>query len=94
MSENNIPDINDWRRQGQEKYLMGVKLIYRDYFPFRDGWDHDHCEFCWAKFSLIEGDLHRGYSTEDGYRWICEDCFRDFKDEFKWKVINDEKQID
>ncbi|HBG42116.1 MAG TPA: hypothetical protein DDW85_12025 [Porphyromonadaceae bacterium] len=77
---------NDWRRQGQERYLKGVSLIFRDYYPYRQNWDHDHCEFCGAKFSLKEGDLHKGYSTKDGYHWICNKCFNDFKNEFKWEL--------
>jgi len=86
MSKNKIPTPDDWRRQGQEKYLKGVKLMFRDYHPYRIGWDHDHCEFCGAKFSLNEGDLKKGYSTEDGYHWICSRCFNDFKNEFCWQV--------
>jgi hypothetical protein len=54
------------------------------YAPFRAGWDHDHCEFCSAKFSMMDADLHEGYVTEDGYRWICEPCFLDFAESFGW----------
>ena len=78
---------DDWRRQGQERFLTGVKLTFRDYYPYRSGWDHDHCEFCGKKFSLNEGDLKKGYSTEDGYHWICDQCFNDFKDEFGWQIL-------
>ena len=77
---------DDWRRQGQEKYLTAVKLVMRDYSPYRPGWEHDHCEFCGEKFSKDNGDLDEGYSTEDGYHWICEKCFNDFRDEFSWLV--------
>jgi hypothetical protein len=31
--------------------------------------------------------LQEGYATEDNYRWICEECFEDFKDLFDWKVM-------
>ena len=75
----------DWRLQGQENYLKGVKLIARVYNAVK-GWDHDHCEFCGAKFSNNEGDLHQGYSTVDSYHWICKDCFNDFKDQFEWTI--------
>lgn len=30
--------------------------------------------------------LREGYSTPDGYHWICETCFRDFVELFEWKV--------
>jgi len=45
----------------------------------------------WAKF--MEEDLrefpdilHAGYTTEDKYRWVCDQCFEDFKDRFQWRV--------
>jgi len=78
------PPPGDWRRQGQERYLSGVRLSLEQYRPFRPGWEHDHCEFCSAKFCQTDGSLHLGYTTEDHYRWICEECFRDFQDEFGW----------
>ena len=80
------PEKNDWRRQKQENFLKGVTLFFRNYYPCRLGWDHDHCEFCGSKFSLHKGDLKTGYSTEDGYHWICEQCYSDFKEEFGWIV--------
>lgn len=60
-------DPTDWRLQGQEKYLKGVELrwqVYRRY-PEKPDWDHDHCEFCWAKFMVEDYPdvLHEGYST-------------------------------
>jgi hypothetical protein len=86
MIENKKPAQDDWRRQGQEKYLKGVKLVFQDFHPYRKKWDHDHCEFCGNKFSLNEGDLKKGYSTKDSYRWICGDCFKDFNEEFDWTI--------
>jgi len=79
---NNINE-KDWRIQGQENYLKGVRLIAHPYNAVK-GWDHDHCEFCGAKFSNSEEDLHYGYSTIDSYHWICKDCFNDFKEQFEW----------
>ncbi len=89
MIENKKPSQDDWRRRGQEKYLKGVELVFKDYHPYSKEWDHDHCEFCGKTFSLYEGDLKKGYSTKDGYRWISEDCFNDFKEEFEWTVIEE-----
>ncbi len=85
---NNRPAPDDWRRQGQERFLNSVKLIKREYYPFREGWDHDHCEFCGDKFSLHTSDLKEGYSTEDGYHWICNQCFNDFKEEYNWQLAD------
>jgi len=83
MKNNNVQQ-KDWRRQGQERYLMRLTLIFHKYQPYRKDWDHDHCEFCGKKFSLNDEDMNEGYSTIDHYRWICIDCFNDFKDEFNW----------
>lgn len=78
--------MSDWRRMGQEKYLMGVLLVKKGYRKYREEWDHDHCEFCMTKFSERPGDLNEGYTTEDEYRWICEKCYEDFKEQFHWSV--------
>ena len=86
MYKKRIPSSDDWRRQGQEEYLANKTLVRMDYKPYRKDWDHDHCEFCGAKFSLVEDDLHCGYSTMDNYWWICDDCFEDFKNEYKWGI--------
>ena len=86
MSGNRTPAPDDWRRQGQERFLSGVRLVARSYAPTRPDWDHDHCPFCSAKFSTRDGDLGAGYATEDGYYWICPACFADFRGEFEWIV--------
>ena len=63
-------------------------------------WDHDHCEFCGVTFeehakvaARPPSDrrvLTEGYSTVEGgaksQMWICEECFEDFKEEFRWSV--------
>jgi len=77
---------NDWRLMNQERYLKGVPLKHSVWTPPSETWDHDHCEFCFEKFSQYEGDMHDGYCTIDEYHWICEECFEDFKDIFGWKV--------
>ena len=80
-------EINDWRLTNQHRYLMRALLVHRAYEP-TPGNDHDHCEFCSAKFMQAGGSgiLTKGYSTPDRYRWICEQCFNDFAPEFEWKV--------
>ena len=69
---------DDWRRQGQERFLRGKRLALRAYRAYRAGWEHDHCEFCGAKFSESGADLSEGYVTDDNYHWICATCFVDF----------------
>ena len=79
----------DWRLQGQGKYLKYKKLIRKKYVKASNTWDHDHCEFCGDKFSESgEDDLRLGYTTLDGYHWICNTCFHDFKKIFAWKLID------
>lgn len=79
---------DDWRLTDQEKYLRGAILHWKQYKPYRSGWEHDHCEFCWTEFSMDErlDVLQEGYATMDNYRWICKQCFDDFKDMFNWKI--------
>lgn len=76
---------NDWRYHGQDNYLLNKELI-RATFGQSDG-DHRHCEFCWQKFSLNSDDLQNGYCTKDRYHWVCEDCFNDFDNIFKWAKV-------
>ena len=85
---------SDWRLQGQERYLQGVRLLRSGYRAYSADWDHDHCEFCSVKFleRPAPGDLSVGYCTEDRYRWICENCFSDFRELFQWEVVLDENE--
>lgn len=73
----------DWRLQGQERYLQGATLHRRKWVEARPGWDHDHCEFCGDKFPL---DHAEGYTTNDQYRWVCGTCFDDFRERFQWQL--------
>lgn len=63
------------------------KLMNIPYFPWSETWEHNHCEFCWATFSEFDGDLHKGYTTEDKRTWICPECYKDFKEIFEWELI-------
>lgn len=78
--------MDDWRRQGQEKFLFGTTLIHQKYVPYSERWEHDHCSFCYRKLSVAGGDVDTGYCTTDQYYWICEECFADFRHEFQWTV--------
>jgi len=73
----------DWREQGQEEYLSGLHFTWQTYTPYKEGWEHDHCEFCSQKFcNNIESCLTEGYSAEDGYRWVCKQCMIDFQEKY------------
>jgi len=80
---------NDWRLQNQAKYLSGVELRWEKYVKFSEEWEHEHCQFCWAKFMDVDDPevLREGYVDESGDRWICEECFEDFRDLFGWRVV-------
>ena len=83
-----VMESNDWRLQGQEKYLTKAKFVFKDFRVPSEQWDHEHCEFCSKKFSEYEGDLHQGYYTAETDFWVCPDCFKDFKDMFQWEVVD------
>ena len=79
---------NDWRLTNQERYLKGATLVWMTYRPANPQNDHDHCEFCFAKFmqERFPETLQEGYSTSDRHRWVCKPCFDDFADLFQWNV--------
>lgn len=81
-----MPSKDDWRRQGQERYLKNLTLSWRTYSENKS--DHDHCEFCNIKFMVHKDEniLTEGYTSTDKYRWVCRECFNDFYKEFNWSI--------
>ena len=43
---------------------------------------HEHCEFCWNKATTDQEATF--YCTKDMRYWVCAECFRDFKEAFRW----------
>jgi len=81
----------DWRLMGQERYLEGQTLRWKEWRPYRDGWDHDHCEFCHVDIADLESTPehpveHAGFATLDDYHWVCKPCFEDFSERFNWRL--------
>ena len=76
----------DWRLLNQQEYLHKAKLKKSKYVKPSEKWDHDHCAFCFDKFSSQSEDLQQGYCTLDSKHWICEECFNDFKEMFEFEV--------
>ena len=92
-----VIEDDDWRLQGQEKYLLGRTMRWTTWVPYREDWDHDHCECCMAKISdrFNVGDDHVQYkaawvTADDSYRWVCRECFSDFRSRFAWSVVGDQ----
>jgi len=85
-----MAEADDWRLTGQEQYLAGALLEWAVWQAARPEWDHDHCEFCWVTFGgpHLGEALHAGYATLDRYRWICPECFADFRVQFGWQILN------
>lgn len=77
---------NDWRLTNQMNYLYQKNLIKTPFKPYREGWSHEHCEFCSER---IDQTTDVAYATKDRYHWICKECYEDFKDMFEW-VAEDE----
>lgn len=81
---------DDWRYINGE-HLKGKTFAFKEYIPLNIDNDHDHCEFCWDKFSrTIDDALKEGYQTiliESDFKiktpkkdaWVCKECFNDFK---------------
>jgi hypothetical protein len=63
-------------------------------------WDHDHCDFCGAKFMaekrlpdvLLAGYTEADAPTGESAVWVCAGCFSDFKDRFGWTVVEVEDE--
>ena len=77
--------MSDWRLNGQEMYLYGVKLKHMNIKDKLNPSDHEHCEFCLEKISNYTNTIHDAYCTEDEYHWLCDNCYNDFKMRFNWK---------
>ncbi len=87
-----VTDSNDWRLMGQESFLAGREMRWMTWRPYREGWDHDHCDFCSAEISDRPIDDHTEFNeawvtADDEYHWVCPRCFGDFRDRFGWTVV-------
>lgn len=66
--------------------------VVRKYRPFKLGWDHEHCDFCFKEISQHETfDWYPwGYCQSDAemskQSWCCPDCFEKFAHSFGWTV--------
>lgn len=83
--------LNDWRLNGQEEIVMNAELK-KETFNHNG---HEHCIFCWHKFmkhsEYQKNCSNHGYCTIDEKYWICDNCYNDFKNLFKWKLVKQNK---
>jgi hypothetical protein len=82
---------DDWRIQGQAKYIQGATFVWRSWSSDRPDWDHDHCDICWVHCwdCIFEDDpdtQHEGWATPDAAHWVCGACFEDFRNRFDFRV--------
>lgn len=82
-------ETGDWRLRGQEEYLQNKVFRYQKFIGLPNRSDHTHCEFCWHKFMEnpegVNDCSSEGYCSTDNIYWICEECFRDFKEKMNFK---------
>lgn len=55
---------------------------------------HEHCWLCWQRIGAhaIHGEVEEdGYVTTElsGTAWLCNGCFRDFRNDFNFQSIDD-----
>ena len=84
-----MPKENDWRLTGQEAYMTGITLKkirpaeYAKTLLKPELW-HEHCEFCMEEIN--QHTKKPCYCTLDNYRFVCENCFSDFAESFRWNI--------
>ncbi len=69
--------------------LRGAQFKYQAYKMPKPTWDHDHCEFCWAKF-MESGNtdaLLEGYYCKSEDTWVCPKCYEEKNVEYQWELI-------
>jgi len=82
-----VTDI-DWRLDHGADELRDRTFRFATWWPYRDVWEHDHCQFCFSEISADQtghADFNEAWVTaDDAYTWVCVDCFEDFREQFGW----------
>ena len=85
-------DGNDWRLTNQAEELGRRAFRWAEWTPFKPGWDHDHCAFCWTEFAAVASEhapLTAGWVTADDDReWVCAPCMEDFRDPLDLRIMD------
>jgi hypothetical protein len=77
----------DWRLTHQENYLKGVMLIRRQWRRLNLAGTMTIAPFAGPEFGPSPGDIHEGWTTLTESHWICDRCFADFREQFRWRVL-------
>lgn len=78
---------DDWRLLNDVKHLegMGVNPIHGKEIKQNKG-DKQECVFCWEK--VLGNPFELWYITDNLETCICEECFYDFKDSFRFQLLD------
>jgi len=81
-----------WWEDLKRPEVVGATLMRRRWTrPIGDAsYDHDHCVFCFAKFSdTVSGALREGFTTADEAMWVCGDCVSipELREQFRLTMI-------
>ncbi len=78
-------DLHKWTKRPalvnkkRTKYLLytGQKYDSKKYELDPNGWDHDHCRFCFVSISDCDHDecINEAYTNSDG-NWVCPECYQ------------------
>ena len=80
-------DKNDWRLLNDVDHLRGAYINPTDGEEILQNAKHlDHCVFC---YDAVNNDRHQfWYVPENISCCICESCFKDFNEMFKWRLLD------
>jgi hypothetical protein len=79
----------DFRLRGQERYLQDATFVRKPYRVRSEAWEHDHCEFCSAKFidpafSDAHAAMYRGDPTLRTEGYAALDTGPRREDDYHW----------
>ena len=83
---------DDWRLDSPGADLAGHTFRWAEWTRPTETWDHDHCEFCWAKITDLPKPVTDGHlyfkcawvtldQSGTGH-WVCPTCLRELASHF------------
>lgn len=81
-----VPE-DDWRLLNDVEYLKCKYMNPTDVEEItKQVPDLEKCIFCWSK--VQDSPNQRWFIPEDMSCCVCEDCYHDFKEMFRWKELD------